>query len=131
MDPNDPCHPGVYRVLNEAWRNVNHGMDNPLRCDRGFNGEWYRFMGPAGTNMPTQRPATTTVCGTHAPMWMNGAHPTAADGAVSRQVCAFYTGNPCRWETTIQVKACRAGYYVYRLPRAPACHLAYCGDTGP
>ncbi|CAH1247231.1 PKD1L3 [Branchiostoma lanceolatum] len=124
----DPCSEGVYRVLNEAWRNVNHGVDT-FHCDDGFRGEWFRFMGPAGSVMPTQRPATTHVCGTYAPMWMNGAHPTAADGVVSRQVCEYWSGNPCRWETTIQVKACPAGYYIYKLPRAPACDLAYCGGT--
>ncbi|XP_078576488.1 uncharacterized protein LOC144862096 [Branchiostoma floridae x Branchiostoma japonicum] len=124
-----PCSPGVYRVLDEAWRNVNHGYVN--QCDSGFNGEWYRFMGPAGSQMPTQRPATTHVCGTHAPMWLNGAHPTVGAGEVSRQVCAYWGGNPCRWQVTIQVKACPAGYYVYKLPRAPECSLAYCGETDP
>ncbi|XP_078576489.1 uncharacterized protein LOC144862097 [Branchiostoma floridae x Branchiostoma japonicum] len=123
--------PGAYRVLDEAWRNVrdvNDGSAN--QCDRlRFNGEWYRFMGPAGSQMPSQRPATIHVCGTDAPMWLNGTHPTVADGEVSRQVCAYWSGNPCRWQVTIQVKACPAGYYVYKLPRAPACYLAYCGET--
>ncbi|XP_066275529.1 uncharacterized protein [Branchiostoma lanceolatum] len=127
----DPCSPSEYRVLNEAWRNVNHGQDTPTRCDSSFGGEWYRFMGPAGTHMPTQRPATTHVCGTHAPMWINGAHPTVADGEVSRQACAYWESNPCLWQATIQVKACRAGYYVYKLPKAPACSLVYCGEPDP
>ncbi|XP_019639071.1 PREDICTED: oncoprotein-induced transcript 3 protein-like, partial [Branchiostoma belcheri] len=122
--------PSVYRVLNQAWRNVNHGRGNPIRCDRGFRGEWYRFMGPAGTQMPTQSPGTMNVCGTYAPMWMNGTHPTVADGEVSRQACAYWQGNACRYPTTIQVKACRAGYYVYKLPRVPWCSLVYCGESG-
>ncbi|XP_078660005.1 uncharacterized protein LOC144904744 [Branchiostoma floridae x Branchiostoma belcheri] len=125
----DPCSPSVYRVLNQAWRNVNQRATSPYHCDSRFNGEWYRFMGPAGTQMPTQRPATTHVCGTHVPMWMNGAHPTVADGEVSRQACAYWTGNPCILSRTIQVKACSAGYYVYKLPSPPGCHYAYCGET--
>ncbi|XP_078660004.1 uncharacterized protein LOC144904743 [Branchiostoma floridae x Branchiostoma belcheri] len=112
---NGPCSPSVYRVLNEAWRNVNNSVRSPTRCDDGFNREWYRFMGPAGTQMPTQSPATSYRCGTNVPMWMNGAHPTVADGEVSRRACGYWSGS-CRLSRTIQVKACRAGYYVYKLP---------------
>ncbi|XP_066304371.1 oncoprotein-induced transcript 3 protein-like [Branchiostoma lanceolatum] len=125
----DPCSKGVYRVLNEAWRNVNHGKDSPVRCDDGFNGEWYRFMGPAGSVMPTQRPATPHICGAESPMWMNGTHPTPADGVVFRQVCNYWYGSPCEREVTIHVKACPAGFYVYKLPAAPFCWLVYCGET--
>ncbi|CAH1247270.1 UMOD [Branchiostoma lanceolatum] len=88
-------------------------------------------MGPAGTQLLARSPGRHSVCGTAVPMWMNGAHPTAADGEVSRQVCTYWSGNPCWRETTIQVKACPAGFYVYKLPRAPHCNLAYCGDRGP
>ncbi|CAH1247198.1 DMBT1 [Branchiostoma lanceolatum] len=127
----DPCDPQFgYRVLNETWRNVNQGGGN--KCDSGFNGEWYRFMGPAGTQLLARSPGRHLVCGTHVPMWMDGTHPTAADGEVSRQVCAYWgSSNPCRYPATIHVKACRAGYYVYKLPRAPACNLAYCGYRDP
>ncbi|XP_078698216.1 oncoprotein-induced transcript 3 protein-like isoform X2 [Branchiostoma floridae x Branchiostoma belcheri] len=122
----DPCN--SYTILNEAWRSVNNNVRSQS-CDRGFRGEWYRFINPAGTSMPTQRPQSTHRCGTHAPMWMNGQHPSVADGEVSRQACAYWSGRPCRWSTTIQVKACSAGYYVYKLPRVNHCYLGYCGAS--
>ncbi|XP_066283358.1 uncharacterized protein [Branchiostoma lanceolatum] len=128
----DPCSASEYHVLNETWRSVSgreQGVTITNQCDSGFNGEWYRLMGPAGTQLLARSPGRSGVCGFATPMWMNGTHPAAADGEVSRQVCAYFWGAPCGWETTIQVKACRAGYYVYKLPRAPACSYGYCGDT--
>ncbi|XP_066275735.1 sushi, nidogen and EGF-like domain-containing protein 1 isoform X1 [Branchiostoma lanceolatum] len=124
----DPCH--NYLVLNAAWRSTeleNDGALNHKHCDRGFNGEWYRFQIPAGTSMPTHPPPSMNRCGTEAPMWMRGNHPTAADGEVTRQACALFDTDPCRWSTSIQVKSC-GSFYVYKLPAAPACNLAYCAE---
>ncbi|XP_078610032.1 oncoprotein-induced transcript 3 protein-like isoform X2 [Branchiostoma floridae x Branchiostoma japonicum] len=123
----DSCN--SYQTLSEAWRNVNHGVNSPAECDRDMNGEWYRFMGAAGDRMPTQRPPSTHRCGTDAPMWLNGAHPSVADGVVSRQACAYYSNDHCHWSATIQVKACSDGFYVYQLPSPPQCRLVYCGET--
>ena len=50
---------------------------------------WYRFKGAAGTKMATSC-VPTNHCGTHAPGWLNGAHPTATDGQVTRQACYHY-----------------------------------------
>ncbi|XP_039926644.1 oncoprotein-induced transcript 3 protein isoform X3 [Hirundo rustica] len=66
-------------------------------------------------------------CGTHAPIWMNGSHPRQADGIVQRQACASFSGNCCLWNTTIEVKACPGGYYVYHLSKPSVCFHAYCG----
>ncbi|XP_078592863.1 uncharacterized protein LOC144871361 [Branchiostoma floridae x Branchiostoma japonicum] len=124
----DPCMPSNYIELNEPWRNVQQTNDGTQNmCDNGFAGEWYRFTGAAGEAMPTQAPPSVHRCGTDAPMWMNGQHPTLADGEVSRQACAFWGSNTCRWDTTIQVRACSGGYFVYKLPAAPVCSLVYCG----
>ncbi|KAI8513949.1 hypothetical protein Bbelb_082730 [Branchiostoma belcheri] len=79
-------------------------------------------------NAYTTTPSTHR-CGTHGPVWMNGQHPSVADGEVSRQVCGYWSGNPCVWSKTIQVKACSAGYYVYKLPGVQSCHYAYCGAS--
>ncbi|XP_019646257.1 PREDICTED: oncoprotein-induced transcript 3 protein-like [Branchiostoma belcheri] len=121
----DPCY--NYQTLSEVWRNVNHGVNDPPECDRGMNGEWYRFVGAAGDRMPTQRPPSTHRCGAHAPFWMNGAHPSVADGVVSRQACGYYSSDPCRATMIIQVKACSGGFYVYQLP-STSCYYVYCGD---
>ncbi|CAH1274736.1 TIE1 [Branchiostoma lanceolatum] len=125
---NDPC--SDYIVLNEAWRNVQQVNDGSAdNCDSGFTGKWYRFKGPAGHAMPTKAPPSVYRCGTDAPMWMNGTHPTLADGEVSRQVCVYWSGNTCNWQTNIKVRACRTGYFVYKLPAAPGCYRAYCGES--
>ncbi|KAI8516358.1 Oncoprotein-induced transcript 3 protein [Branchiostoma belcheri] len=99
------------------------------RCDNRFAGEWYRFMEPAGTVMPTEAPPIHFRCGADFPMWMVGSHPTLADSVVSRQACAYLLGNTCVWSATIQVRACLAGYFVYKLPAVPACSLTYCGTA--
>ena len=69
-------------------------------------------------------------CGTRAPGWMNGAHPTVDDGKVTRTVCYHYNSNCCQWSNNIEVVNC-GQYYVYKListsPQNP-CHLAYCGS---
>ena len=44
-------------------------------CDKPFSEGWYRFVGDAGTKMPTKRvPAFR--CGTDFPGWLDGAHRT-------------------------------------------------------
>eukprot|EP00058_Branchiostoma_floridae_P001924 XP_002587412.1 hypothetical protein BRAFLDRAFT_100307 [Branchiostoma floridae] len=85
------------------------------------NPEWYRFMDAAGNQMPTQMPPSENRCGTDFPMWMREQHPSLADGEVSRQGCVYHSSSsPCRWDTTIQVRACSGGYFVYKLPKVPA-----------
>ena len=52
-------------------------------CDDQLSEEWYRFVGAAGTKMPTARvPAFR--CGTNWPGWLDGVHPTVKDGKVNR-----------------------------------------------
>ena len=66
-------------------------------------------------------------CGTHAPGWLSGEHPTVAEGAVERKVCFHWTSGCCQLSTNIRVRNCGA-FYVYRLNPPPACSLRYCGD---
>ncbi|NXU50068.1 OIT3 protein, partial [Turnix velox] len=123
----DPC--SAYISLNEPWRNTdNHinGSHGQPTCDSHIDGEWYRFTGMAGDAMPTFC-IPENHCGTHAPIWLNGSHPREADGIVPRQACASFNGNCCLWNTTIDVKACPGGYYVYHLTKPSVCFHAYCG----
>ena len=46
---------------------------------------WYRFVGTAGTKMPTTR-VPAYECGTDWSGWLDGAHPTVEDGEVVLQV---------------------------------------------
>lgn len=123
----DPC--SAYITLNQPWRNTEHQLDEsqgPPLCDSHMDGEWYRFTGMAGDAMPTFC-VPENHCGTHAPVWLNGSHPGEGDGIVQRQACASFNRNCCLWNTTVEVKACSSGYYVYRLPKPSVCFHVYCG----
>ena len=103
---------------------------NVLRCDqRDLTKGWYRFSGQAGSAMPTKCVAKN-YCGTHAPGWMQGSHPTQAQGAVTRKVCYHWNNNCCNWSNNIRVRNC-GGFYVYELDKTPVCHLRYCGNAAP
>jgi len=66
-------------------------------------------------------------CGTHAPGWLVGGHPTVAQGSVLRKVCFHWSSGCCQWSRYIRVRNCGA-FYVYYLGRTPACNLRYCGE---
>ena len=115
-----------YGSLNTADRMITYNRS--VRCDRRIGPGWFRFEGSAGIRMPTSCPPTNR-CGTHAPGWMNGTHPTVADGQISRQVCFHWTRNGCcEWSTNIKVRNC-GSYYVYYLNGTPNCSLRYCGTN--
>jgi hypothetical protein len=63
-------------------------------------------------------------CGTDAPGWITGPHPTVDEGVVDRQVC-FVWDSDCDWETVVQVRNC-GDYYVYKLADPPEECLRYC-----
>ena len=82
----DPCY--HYSNLSEANRNKDYRTPQfgPVFCDDQLFEGWYRFVGDAGTNMPTTR-VSPHRCGTDWSGWLNGAHPTLEDGEVYRTVC--------------------------------------------
>ncbi len=125
-----PLECSNYKSLNENDRSKDYReTKGVIKCDRAsFVKQWYRFEGGAGTHMP-DKCVTTYYCGTHAPGWLNGAHPTVAEGAVQRKVCFHWASNCCEWSTDIRVRNCGA-YYVYELPPTQTCNLRYCGDKG-
>ena len=96
-----------------------------ILCDKNLNG-WYRLQGGAGTRMPTSCPPKER-CSTNAPGWLNGGHPTVADGRVTRQVCFHWSSNCCEFSRNIEVKNC-GSFYVYHFSGTPQCHLRYCGS---
>ena len=61
---------------------------------------WYRMMGKAGGQMIPEECVPTKRCGTKAPGWLNGKHPTVQEGIVDRQVCYHWSDNCCKWKTT-------------------------------
>ena len=66
-------------------------------------------------------------CGANAPGWINGTHPSAAQGVSTVQVCFNWGHKCCRYSTNIRVRNC-SGFYVYKLTKTPACRLRYCGN---
>ena len=100
-----------------------------ILCDNELKKGWYRFEGDAGARMPT-----TCVhkgkCGTTYPGWLNGIHPTVADGEVNREVCFTVNPNCCADRKHIRVKNC-SSYYVYKLDATPGCDRRYCGTDSP
>ncbi|XP_078518825.1 uromodulin-like [Lissotriton helveticus] len=127
----DPCQ--EYTTLNDYRRSSSYGLVS-YNCDSYLNG-WYRFTGSGGVRMP-ETCVHILKCNTLAPVWLNGIHPAVEDGIVSRTACAsWYDDSPpsyscCLWSTTIQVRQCPAGFYVYKLQGTPlgACTLSYCTD---
>ncbi|KAK3754727.1 hypothetical protein QZH41_007046 [Actinostola sp. cb2023] len=99
------------------------------RCDRyDLSKGWYRFTGSAGSQIATSC-VPTYRCGTYAPGWMNGSHPTPAEGIVTRNVCYHWASQCCYLNNMIRVKNC-GGFYVYELDQPPGCALRYCGSNG-
>ena len=118
-----------YKTLNTRDRSMSVPRGKVLKCDqKDFSKGWYRFSGQAGSAMPTKCVAKHH-CGTHAPGWMQGAHPTPAQGIVTRKVCYHWSKSCCHWSNNIRVRNC-GGFYVYELDKTPVCHLRYCGNAG-
>ncbi|XP_043087042.1 uncharacterized protein LOC122333474 [Puntigrus tetrazona] len=125
----DPCY--NYNVLDDSWRSTNNQFSSQVMCDAwvSWNG-WYRFY---IQGQSVQMPDTCVEefsCGTYAPLWLNGGHPTVEDGVVTRDVCGHWSNDCCFFQSNpIKVKACPGDYYVYELVSPSTCYLAYCADA--
>ena len=124
-----------YTVLSEADRAVGNTLRTNISCDNNLVTGWYRFQGAAGNRMP-DKCVLMYRCGTEYPGWLNGTHPTVAEGVVTRKVCynEYYwwrgrSSDCCYYSNLIKVKNC-SSYYVYELKRPPGCNFRYCGDAG-
>ena len=120
----NPCY--HYKNLSEANRNRIYKTPayGQALCDNQLPRGWYRFVGAAGTKMPTTRvPAYR--CGTDWSGWFDGAHPTVEDGEVQRPVCFSDRLAGCRYSVITSVKNCES-YFIYNL-HPPSCISRYCG----
>ncbi|XP_077350204.1 uromodulin-like isoform X1 [Lithobates pipiens] len=107
----DPC---VSRtVLNQPWRSTNNTQLSIVYYNFFMN-VWYQFVGSGGVRIP-EYCVPELRCNADVPVWMNGTHPVIRDGIVNRTSCGHWSGDCCYWTSTIQVKACPQGYYVYKL----------------
>ncbi len=115
-------------MLSGADRAEGNFLPGYRRCDRNYLVPgWYRFQGAAGDGIP-DRCVLSWRCGTVYPGWLNGAHPTVAEGVVTREVCYGGWDNCCPWKNSIKVKNC-SSYYVYELQKPPLCDARYCGNA--
>ena len=123
-----------YRILNETDRkNDYQTLKNVVRkCDGRLRRGWYRFMGAAGTKMPSQV-VPISRCRTDATGWLSGSHPTVNQGAVRPRVCFHWAGldrrrrqydRSCMWSRYIRVLNCTT-FLVYELIPIKRCHLRY------
>ena len=98
-------------------------------CDSKLSG-WYRFSGAAGTQITESCPKMYS-CSTNSSGWLNGTHPTVAEGTVQRKVCFLqrvsqFFNDCCYHSKNISVRNCGA-FYVYRLD-PPDYYSRYCGN---
>nr|XP_021336110.1 uncharacterized protein LOC108179123 [Danio rerio] len=127
--PVDPCN--NFLILDEPWRATSNQNSSQLMCDSAVSWSgWYRlFINGQSVQMPDTC-VDEYSCGTNAPLWLSGGHPTLEDGVVTRDVCAHWSNNCCYFQSNpIQVKACPGGFYVYEFVRPTTCNLAYCADV--
>ena len=120
----DPC--SHYKILSDANRKSSYFTPKigPVFCDSSLLEGWYRFVGAAGTKMPTTR-VPPYRCGTDWSGWLNGDHPTVEDGEVRRTVCFSDRSTGCTHTTDISVKNC-GSYFIYKLHKI-FCSSRYCG----
>lgn len=124
----DPCAPNNHKPIVEPHRSTQFQPEptDTLLCDDNLQAGWYAFDN--SDEMPTSC-VTQFHCGTHFPLWMQGSHPSVADGIVQRKACSNVYGSSsntcCDFSLDIQVKNCGT-FYVYYLQTVPACAMAYC-----
>ena len=119
----DRCH--HYQNLTEAERKYDHDDRKDGKCDNNLYGEgWYRFQGAAGKKMATKSPGTHK-CGAPYPAWLDGVHPTVAEGTVRRIVFINKRG-VCKEQSFVDVKNCTF-YYVCKFYFSNQCPFRYCG----
>ena len=122
-----------YSNLTEADRAQGNAGKPNTKNDNNLETGWYRFQGAAGDRMP-DKCVLRFRCGTTHPGWLNGTHPTIANGVVKRTVCFSAKANCCLCHYIIKVRNC-SSFYVYELQKKPAssrCNLTlrYCGNAG-
>ena len=84
-------------------------------------------MLPAGTMIP-EKVDPMMDCGTEVVGWMcNGVHPTRVGEEVGRKICFTDHNNELLNYVYTLVTNC-GEYFVYKLPKTPACPLRYCAE---
>nr|XP_058945176.1 von Willebrand factor D and EGF domain-containing protein-like [Pocillopora verrucosa] len=125
----DPCL--NHQVIDDPYRSTGYQIqpgDSPI-CDEKLKVGWYKFINEVGGNLP-EHIVNPHHCGTVAPIWMRGVHPSVADNVVDRFACVNFNGlfQGCLTAIPIKVKNC-SDYYVYHLRPPHGCAMGYCAGT--
>lgn len=130
----NPCR--SYTRLTDATRSIRYFKSNLYSNDRNILG-WYRFEEGAGDMLVPHEPrwqSRVYRCQAIAYGWLNGKHPTQAEGKVFRKACFAYNGDSCWHTTDIKVQNC-GSFYVYLLDGLAyyrySDYLRYCGVGEP
>ena len=130
-DCNGCCDSNTYSEINEPRRSIKSiwKQGQTAICDRTLSWGWYRFTSYAGGKMPTSR-VNPYQCGTVAPIWLRGRHPSSADLTVTVEACTnfFNLSNGCYQPFNVKIRQCSGPppFYVYYLRPTYSCALAYC-----
>ena len=134
--PASVCY-GKYVTLAEDYRReqVHQGHN----CDIGIiNGtQWYRFDLGTGENGVIDHCPEYDTCGTWAPIWLNGTHPTEygmiKDVKMAGSTRGNSRGSHCFHESgTASVTKCNVRgdvFYLYKLWVPTTCSYSYCTRT--
>ncbi|XP_013385755.1 von Willebrand factor D and EGF domain-containing protein [Lingula anatina] len=127
----DPCEAGNHVVRRDEWqRSVGHVKQSGdiAICDRYIDEGWYRFISPAGNDMPTTCPNFPNRCGTTWPIWLDGNLP-ATNTEIQATACLYSIFDCCEKSYDIKVKNCNDEFNVYYLVKTTGCSEAYCVGT--
>ena len=113
----DPCYD--YKNLSDASRKSTYKKIEE-QCDDKLPEGWYRFVGAAGTKMPTTR-VPVYRCGTTYSGWL-----IRKDSPPFTEVCFSKQNTGCKNTVSISEKEC-GSYYIYKL-YATKCPRRYCGS---
>lgn len=128
---NGCCSNTTYREINEPRRSTRSVWKKGelALCDRGLQPGWYRFTSFGGSKMP-ETMVRPNHCGTHAPIWLNGRHPSKQGEKVDRKACinAFDLNGGCYSSLDIGITNC-GDFFVYYLQPPLYCAVAYCAGA--
>lgn len=124
------CSNSTYIEINEPRRSIKSiwKVGQVPLCDRGLRRGWYRFTSFVGGKMPENKVLPNN-CGTHAPIWLKGTHPTKKGENVVRRACinAFNIDpDGCFDSFNINITKCPGDYFVYYLRPPWYCSAGYC-----
>ncbi|XP_068119863.1 uromodulin-like [Hyperolius riggenbachi] len=120
----DPCY--NYQQINGANRLANINSTGRFPNDRNLFG-WYRYVG-TGSSLK-EGCVGPLKCGSLEPYTLGGIHPKIGDGIqmVPLQINSVASG--CYNGSSIPVKACPGGYYVYKFSGALKFDVYCTGET--